>query len=155
MYIPCILSYGGTWCWGISSTVLYINWIEDKLLNKPILLPRSLRTIAFASICLLVIQFPFKIPSILRSLRHRTIEGNFVFKKTWKDTYAHYFSTNGKPALLHQPLKIAGIYSHALYQSWMCRNINMVERCKGCKHFNVFIVNRSFSYSLTRRLPSW
>lgn len=66
-----------------------------------------------------------------RDVMLRTFQGNFMFNKTWKDTYAQSFSKTKGKVPLHEPIKVAGIYSHALHQSWMCRNINLEEQCKG------------------------
>lgn len=71
-----------------------------------------------------------------RDLMLRACKGNFMFHKTWKDTYAQHFSICG-PIPCHNPIKVDGIYSHALHQSWLCRNIDLESQCKGFHFDNI------------------
>ena len=78
---------------------------------------------------------------------YRTFKGNFKFNKTWKDTFAQTFAKSDHSVSPHRPIKVSGIFSHALHQSWMCRNINLESTCKGffVKTFAIIFLSNSSS----------
>ena len=68
-----------------------------------------------------------------RDLVLRICKDNFCFENSWKDTFAKHVSNTNS---IHRPIIVRGIYSHALYQSWLCRNLDLESACPGFFEFS-------------------
>lgn len=90
-----------------------------------------------------------------RDIMLRSRKDDFFFYHTWKDTFASTYSkendtTSAKSSISlpcpHKPLRINGIYSHALHRSWICRNINLQSECR---HFLLDNIERTEASDLS------
>ncbi|KAJ1414119.1 hypothetical protein B484DRAFT_297154, partial [Ochromonadaceae sp. CCMP2298] len=54
------------------------------------------------------------------------------FEVSWRDTFARTKRrSQGPPLPLHQPLRVAGVYSNHLFRPWSCCNFDFAVACRG------------------------
>ena len=102
---------------------------DDELLME-VLSFFSFREVAALNCCSRAMYVFSNHNELWRDLVLRSCKDNFWFHNSWKDTFARVHAKGNTHHTLHRPIKVKGIYSHALHRSWICRNIDLETECK-------------------------